>query len=76
LLEFNFHPYQQKRLQYTHISNIAAKTADDPLMSAINKSLKQSFSSVIVAHDEFHPSEVLQAVWELIQPSAYIVVFS
>jgi hypothetical protein len=76
LLEFNFHPYQHKSLQYTHISNIATKIADDPLMTAINKSLKQSFTSVIVAHDKFHPSEVLQAVWELIQPSATIVVFS
>ena len=29
-----------------------------------------------MAHDEFHPTEVLQAVWDLIQPSASIVVFS
>ena len=29
-----------------------------------------------MVHDEFHPSEVLQTVWDLVQPSASIVVFS
>ena len=31
LLEFNFHPYQQKRLSHNHISNLT-KT-DDPVLN-------------------------------------------
>lgn len=31
---------------------------------------------MIIVHDEFHPIEILNAVSDLIQPSASIVVFS
>ena len=38
--------------------------------------MKHYYNTVIFVHDEFHPSEVLEAVFDLIQPSATMVCFS
>jgi hypothetical protein len=63
-----------KRLSYNHISNLT-KT-DDVLLGKLQSFNKHYYSSVIIVHDEFHPTEILQAVNDLIQPSASIVIFS
>ncbi|TNV78396.1 hypothetical protein FGO68_gene13808 [Halteria grandinella] len=83
LMEYNLHPYQQKRLSHTHISNIQ-KTFPSPTVPADQRdqfltklapAQKHYYNSVIFLHDEFHPIEIIDAVFDLIQPSAPIVVF-
>ena len=66
-MEFNFHPYQHKRVSYIHQSLLK-----DPLVAPKQK----HFNTFIMVHEDYNPCEVLSMVEGMIQNSACIVVFS
>lgn len=74
LMEYNFHPYQQKRLSHTHIANIQktfpAATVPleqrDSLWTKLAPTQKHYYNAIIFVHDEYHPVEILDAVFDLI----------
>ena len=77
LLEYNFHPYQQKKLGYTHISNIQkASKGDDDFLAKIAPVHLNYFNSLLIVHDDFHPCEIVSILNDMVQSSGTITVFS
>jgi hypothetical protein len=49
--------------------------AEDPLVRQVALSLKHKFNSCLIVVDEFHPRDVLDRVFPLLQPSCSIAIF-
>eukprot|EP00347_Sterkiella_histriomuscorum_P021361 403334251 len=77
LMEFNFDYQRTKVIQYVQHSTInKEETKSDPLLQQLLQPKTKHFNSVMIVHDDYHPTEIYQSIEHLVQPSASVVAFS
>eukprot|EP00347_Sterkiella_histriomuscorum_P019556 403341185 len=66
-----------KVIQYVQHSTInKEETKSDPLLQQLLQPKTKHFNSVMIVHDDYHPTEIYQSIEHLVQPSASVVAFS
>lgn len=74
-MQFNFDAQTVMKVGRIHASMLNQKS-DDPFVRQIALSHKQQFNSCVIVQDEYHPKDVFDKIYDSLQPSCPIAIFS